>query len=133
MTSVPIRPGQHESTPEIDLILAAISAAGDALHPCQSYATEHDRAAAAYDLAQSIRCAAPALTEAERAAMAAYLYPEGGNPAQAHQLLLDLVEHEDDPCSYDHHGYCQTHGPGEIPCTIATARQFLGLPVGGQR
>jgi len=78
MTSVPTGTVQHDPGRSIDLVTAAIAAAGDALHPCLDYASETDRAAAAYDLAQAIRCAAPALTEDERAAMAAYLYPEGG-------------------------------------------------------
>ena len=32
---------------------------------------------------------------------------------------------DDDPCRYDHHGYCQTHGPGAIPCSTAVARDLL--------
>jgi hypothetical protein len=78
MTSVATPPVGHESRQPVDLVTAAIAAAGDALHPCLSFASETDRAAAAYDLAQAIRCAAPALTEAERAAMAEFLHPEGG-------------------------------------------------------
>ena len=78
MTRVASTPVTHESTRAIDLVLAAIAAAGDALRPCLDYASETDRAAAAYDLAQAIRCAAPLLTDTERARMAEYLHPEGG-------------------------------------------------------
>lgn len=78
MTSVATPPVGHEPRQPVDLVMAAIAAAGDALHPCLSYASETDRAAAAYDLASAIRCAGPLLTEDERAHLASYLYPEGG-------------------------------------------------------
>lgn len=78
MTSLPTDPVKYESTLPVDLVAAAIQAAGDTLMPCLSYASDTDRAAAAYDLAGAIRCGAPLLTEAERACLAAYLYPEGG-------------------------------------------------------
>lgn len=32
---------------------------------------------------------------------------------------------DDDECVFDHHGMCQTHGPGPIPCQVATARAVL--------
>jgi len=45
------------------------------------------------------------------------------------ELLRGLVEAETDPCTYDHHGYCQAHGwfgePGE--CYTREARELLGL------
>lgn len=46
------------------------------------------------------------------------------------QILRELVEPEDGPCRFDHHGYCQEHGwfgdqPGE--CGIREARGLLGL------
>jgi hypothetical protein len=48
---------------------------------------------------------------------------------RALELLRGLVEPESDPCSFDHHGYCQAHGwfgePGE--CGVREARQLLGL------
>lgn len=44
-------------------------------------------------------------------------------------LLMGLVEVEDQPCSFDHHGYCQEHGwfgePGE--CYTRLAREAVGL------
>ena len=40
--------------------------------------------------------------------------------------LLD--EHVDDEtCSYDHHGYCQTHRLGDKPCEMERTRIFLAL------
>lgn len=47
--------------------------------------------------------------------------------AKAAQALLDTFI-DDEPCSFDHHGYCQTHGwfhEGE--CNMARARRLLGL------
>lgn len=45
------------------------------------------------------------------------------------RLLRGFVEHEDQPCQFDHHGCCQEHGwfgePGE--CGVREARQLLGL------
>lgn len=45
------------------------------------------------------------------------------------RLLTGLVEAEDDPCWFDHHGCCQAHGwfgdPGE--CYTREARELLGL------
>lgn len=45
------------------------------------------------------------------------------------ELLTGLVESEDEPCSFDHHGYCQEHGwfgePGE--CYTRLAREAVGL------
>lgn len=43
--------------------------------------------------------------------------------------LWDLVAHQDDPCSYDHHGYCQAHvgGSSELGCANARGRLVLGL------
>jgi hypothetical protein len=43
---------------------------------------------------------------------------------EALALLADLVD--DDPCSFDHHGHCQTHGwTGDDPCPYPRARQLL--------
>lgn len=48
---------------------------------------------------------------------------------QLHEILRGLVESEDQPCSFDHHGHCQEHGwfgePGE--CYTRKARELLGL------
>lgn len=48
------------------------------------------------------------------------------------RLLLDIVEnafrvpHLDEPCSYDHDGFCQTHLSGDlvdgVPCAIQALR-----------
>lgn len=34
---------------------------------------------------------------------------------------------DDEPCTLDHHGYCQTHWSGEVDerCAVAAAREFL--------
>lgn len=46
-------------------------------------------------------------------------------------ILRGLCEHESDPCSLDHEGYCQGHGrfdePEEGGCMIRQARTALGL------
>jgi hypothetical protein len=42
--------------------------------------------------------------------------------------LLQLVAHEDQPCVIDHHGDCQEHSCTGGPCSVAHARQLLGLP-----
>lgn len=43
--------------------------------------------------------------------------------------LTGLANHEDQPCRFDHHGYCQEHpgGFGWEGCGIAIARSALGL------
>ena len=40
-------------------------------------------------------------------------------------LLEALID--DEPCTVDHHGYCQTHWGGEVDgrCEVAAAREFL--------
>lgn len=50
--------------------------------------------------------------------------------AKARELLRRFVEHEDQPCRFDHHGYCQEHGTDEPPCAVRVARQLLGLDDG---
>lgn len=43
--------------------------------------------------------------------------------------LRGLVEHEDNGCRLDHHGYCQEHHAGDTygRCNVACARELLGL------
>lgn len=41
-------------------------------------------------------------------------------------ILLGMFV-DDDPCVFDHHGYCQTHGPGPRPCHVEIARRYLAL------
>lgn len=39
--------------------------------------------------------------------------------------LLEPFE-DDEPCRFDHHGYCQEHGSfGEGPCATAAVKEFL--------
>lgn len=52
--------------------------------------------------------------------------------AQAEELIRDLAEAEfKEPCSFDHHGYCQAHGWFDTPseggrsCPIPRAQAFL--------
>ena len=45
---------------------------------------------------------------------------------EARGLLHRFVDHEDDPCRFDHHGDCQEHGSSG-PCQVAEARRLLGL------
>lgn len=40
------------------------------------------------------------------------------------ELLREFIEHNPDPCSYDHHGYCQEHG-GDAPCHVERATELL--------
>ena len=45
------------------------------------------------------------------------------------ELLRELTDNE--VCSYDHHGYCQTHFLSEKPCPNETAiKVFEKLPKG---
>lgn len=48
------------------------------------------------------------------------------------ELLRTIVAAQgDDACSYDHHGYCQTHYLHEQPCPVEQARDLLDAePVG---
>ena len=43
------------------------------------------------------------------------------------ELLRDFTD--PDPCSFDHHGYCQAHGwlTGERPCPHDRAKRLLAL------
>lgn len=43
--------------------------------------------------------------------------------------LDDLVD--DEPCSFDHHGYCQAHSLGK-PCSNATAKALLTGPLNSE-
>ena len=44
-------------------------------------------------------------------------------------LLHAFVDHEDQPCSLDHHGYCQEHDSfSEGRCKVAEARELLSTP-----
>jgi hypothetical protein len=49
--------------------------------------------------------------------------------ARVRMILRDFVIHESDPCSFDHHGYCQEHGyfgePGE--CHVRAGREALRI------
>lgn len=46
---------------------------------------------------------------------------------EARGLLYRFVDHDDEPCWLDHHGYCQAHGLSNGPCRVAEARRILGL------
>jgi hypothetical protein len=39
------------------------------------------------------------------------------------KALESLVDEEE--CSFDHHGYCQTHFSGSSPCVMEEARKVL--------
>lgn len=42
------------------------------------------------------------------------------------QIIEDLVD--DDPCQFDRHGYCQTHGwMDDSECPHARAKKFLKM------
>jgi hypothetical protein len=44
---------------------------------------------------------------------------------EAVDLLATFVD--DEPCRFDHHGYCQTHGwLDEGECNVARARRLIG-------
>ena len=47
------------------------------------------------------------------------------------ETLRFLVAGDDEPCWFDHHGYCQGHHTGEIDgeCATAYARRLVGLDV----
>lgn len=56
---------------------------------------------------------------------------DAGMPDEDNALaaLLDLVGHEDQPCRFDHHWFCQEH-PGGFAhdgCATARGRRALGL------
>ena len=46
--------------------------------------------------------------------------------SKAIELLHRFSDHEDQSCSFDHHGTCQEHNSGP-PCAIAESRAFLAL------
>lgn len=52
---------------------------------------------------------------------------------EAIEHLRRVVDHQDDPCEFNHHGRCETHhvdGSGQNKCGIAEARTWLAaLPV----
>ena len=47
--------------------------------------------------------------------------------ANATGILRRLVEHDTDPCDFDHDGLCQTHSLHSQPCPVASARRFINL------
>lgn len=48
-------------------------------------------------------------------------------PEEENQFLTEILEElvDDDPCWYDHHGYCQAHWLHEAPCPVERAKEFL--------
>ena len=42
-----------------------------------------------------------------------------------YELLDEVVEPMDDDCSYDHHGYCQSHFLHDNPCPYARAKALV--------
>lgn len=50
-----------------------------------------------------------------------------GRCSRCEEALLDLIAElsDDEACSYDHHGYCQTHNLQEKPCPHERAQQIL--------
>ena len=46
---------------------------------------------------------------------------------QREALEAFVTDESTDPCWFDHHGYCQAHGPGPIPCHMQVARDLLAL------
>lgn len=46
------------------------------------------------------------------------------------KALKSLID--DDECSLDHHGYCQTHFSGSSPCVMDMARKALKRANGGE-
>ena len=61
----------------------------------------------------ALEAAAPILRDASR--------------TELRDLLSDLAEFGEDPCEFDHHGYCQTHGwtAAEPRCPFARVKEFL--------
>lgn len=51
--------------------------------------------------------------------------------AQLRLLVAELTD--DDPCRYDHHGYCQAHSLDEAPCPHARAKELLAESPGADR
>ena len=40
-------------------------------------------------------------------------------------VMLEQFIWTEDPCEYDHHGYCQAHNLGSSPCSHARAKRLL--------
>jgi hypothetical protein len=52
--------------------------------------------------------------------------------AEAATLLGHFVDHEDEPCRFDHHGACQEHGGSSLRrCDVAAGRELLARTRGG--
>lgn len=52
--------------------------------------------------------------------------------AEATILLGHFVDHEDQPCRFDHHGACQEHGGSSLRrCDVAAGRELLARVRGG--
>ena len=49
--------------------------------------------------------------------------PSSSVNAEVVEALRGLVD--DEECSFDHHGYCQTHFSGSMPCLMEKARKAL--------
>ena len=51
---------------------------------------------------------------------------EAGNRAVADDLLRRWLDIHDDPCHYDHHGYCQAHFlEDKGDCIVEVTRNYL--------
>jgi hypothetical protein len=42
-------------------------------------------------------------------------------------IFAEVQEYLDEECSYDHHGYCQSHGLSERPCFMERGRSLAGV------
>lgn len=56
------------------------------------------------------------------------LLAERDHLAGTNAILRGLLSEftDDEPCGYDHHGYCQTHALSAHPCRNARAHQLIG-------
>lgn len=91
----------------------------------RSYATdiiasEIGDAIAAHDSGETVN----PMSRAKHVVAVLHTQPAPSPDVQLVKLLRELVAGEDD-CSYDHHGYCQSHRLDPKPCPVERAHVLL--------
>jgi hypothetical protein len=65
------------------------------------------------------------LADAHRAEWARAERAEADNAVLVEALDATATPEAEDPCRYDHHGYCQSHSLSHRPCYMARSRAIL--------
>jgi len=106
-----------DDTTELARAYEYLSAARTEAHNIQALQRHGDRAHAAERISDLVAWLASLDTTEEPSGLRA-------DNERLRAIVTQLADSDDEPCVYDHHGYCQTHLVGK-PCLIAAARETI--------